>query len=128
MPQLFAGTSGWLIHWSPISIREAAQKKSSTIRDALIPQVNFTFRSCQRNDDTELADDTPAHFRFGIRPSSFTHITTQGTEDFVPRFLATIDAGGPGKLDRCCFSFRDLKADAPLPDFSGDPARTLPWH
>jgi uncharacterized protein YecE (DUF72 family) len=75
--------------------------------------------------------ETPAHFRLGIKAHQvITHIKRlKGTEDFVPRFLATIEPlAAAGKLGPVLFQLPpNLKADpALLKDFLALLPRTLP--
>jgi uncharacterized protein YecE (DUF72 family) len=75
--------------------------------------------------------DTPAHFRFGIKAHQvITHIKRlKGTDDFVPRFLGTIEPlASAGKLGPVLFQLPpNLKADAALlKDFLALLPRTLP--
>lgn len=98
MAQLFAGTSGWAYpSWKPdFYPQKLAQKKFlnhyATQLNAV--EVNFTFRQLVK--ETTLQNwlaETPAGFRFTIKAHQvITHIKRlKGTEDFVPRFLATIE-------------------------------------
>ncbi len=85
----------------------------------------------ERNDHSELAAETPPHFRFGIKAHQvITHIKRlKGAEDFVPRFLATIEPlAAAGKLGPVLFQLPpNLKADgALLKDFLALLPRTMP--
>ena len=86
----------------------------------------------QRNDDPELAaSDIPTHFHFGVKAHQvITHIKRlKATEDFVPRFLATIEPlAAAGKLGPVLFQLPpNLKMDqALLKDFLGVLPRTVP--
>ena len=98
MAQLFAGTSGWAYpSWKPeFYPQKLAQKKFlnhyATQLNAV--EVNFTFRQLVKESTLRnwLAE-TPAHFRFTVKAHQvITHIKRlKGTEDFVPRFLGTIE-------------------------------------
>jgi Uncharacterized conserved protein len=75
--------------------------------------------------------ETPAHFRFGVKAHQvITHIKRlRGAEDFVPRFLATIEPlAAAGKLGPILFQLPpNLKADAALlKDFLAILPRTVP--
>jgi uncharacterized protein YecE (DUF72 family) len=75
--------------------------------------------------------ETPAQFRFGIKAHQvITHIKRlKGTEDFVPRFLGTIEPlAAAGKLGPVLFQLPpNLKADAALlKDFLAVLPRTVP--
>lgn len=98
MAQLFAGTSGWAYpSWKPdFYPQKLTQKKFlnhyATQLNAV--EVNFTFRQLVK--ETTLQNwlaETPAGFRFTIKAHQvITHIKRlKETEDFVPRFLATIE-------------------------------------
>jgi uncharacterized protein YecE (DUF72 family) len=136
MAQLFAGTSGWAYpSWKPDFYPEKlAQKKFlghyATKLNAV--EVNFTFRQLVRETTIQnwLAE-TPAHFRFGVKAHQvITHIKRlKGTEDFVPRFLATIEPlAAAGKLGPVLFQLPpNLKADsALLKDFLATLPRAVP--
>jgi uncharacterized protein YecE (DUF72 family) len=98
MAKLFAGTSGWAYpSWKPdFYPQKLAQKKFlnhyATQLNAV--EVNFTFRQLVK--ETTLQNwlaETPAHFHFTIKAHQvITHIKRlKGTEDFIPRFLSTIE-------------------------------------
>jgi len=75
--------------------------------------------------------DTPADFRFGVKAHQvITHIKRlKGTEEFVPRFLATIEPlAAAGKLGPVLFQLPpNLKMDAALlKDFLAILPRTVP--
>jgi uncharacterized protein YecE (DUF72 family) len=75
--------------------------------------------------------ETPAHFRFGVKAHQvITHIKRlKATEDFLPRFLATIASlATSGKLGPVLFQLPpNLKADAALlKDFLALVPRALP--
>ncbi len=123
MAQLFAGTSGWAYpSWKPDFYPEKlAQKKFlnfyATQLNAV--EVNFTFRQLVK--ETTLQNwmaDTPADFRFTVKAHQvITHIKRlKGTEDFLPRFLATIaPLASAGRLGPVLFQLPpNLKVDQPL--------------
>ena len=98
MSQLFAGTSGWAYpSWKPdFYPAKLAQKKflGHYATQLNTVEVNFSFRQLVKETTIQnWIQDTPAHFRFGIKAHQvITHIKRlKGTEDFVPRFLATIE-------------------------------------
>lgn len=136
MPQLFVGTSGWAYpSWKPDFYPEKlAQKKflghySGKLNTV---EVNFTFRQLVKESTIQnWLQDTPADFRFGIKAHQvITHIKRlKGSEDFVPRFLATIEPlAAAGKLGPVLFQLPpNLKADgALLKDFLAILPRTVP--
>ena len=106
----------------PELLRHAAQHSGS----------EFHFSSAgKRNDDPELAAGTPGHFRLGMKAHQvITHIKRlKGTEEFVPRFLATIEPlAAAGKLGPVLFQLPpNLKADsALLKDFLAILPRAVP--
>lgn len=120
MVQLFAGTSGWAYpSWKPeFYPQKLAQKKFlnhyATQLNAV--EVNFTFRQLVKESTLQnwLAE-TPPHFRFTVKAHQvITHIKRlKGTEDFVPRFLATIEPlAAAGKLGPVLFQLPpNLKVD-----------------
>lgn len=123
MAQVFAGTSGWAYpSWKPDFYPEKlAQKKFlghyATQLNAV--EVNFTFRQLVK--ETTLQNwlaETPAEFRFTIKAHQvITHIKRlKGTEDFVPRFLTTIEPLATAKkLGPVLFQLPpNLKADREL--------------
>ena len=136
MSQLFAGTSGWAYpSWKPeFYPAKLAQRKFlghyATRLNTV--EVNFTFRQLVKETTIQnWLNETPAHFRFGIKAHQvITHIKRlKGTEDFVPRFLATIEPlAGAGKLGPVLFQLPpNLKADGPLlQDFLSILPRTVP--
>src|SRR5579864_7493880 len=136
MPQLFVGTSGWAYPtWKPdFYPPKLAQKKflSHYATQLNTVEVNFTFRQLVKESTIQnWLQDTPAHFRFGIKAHQvITHIKRlKGTEDFIPRFLATIEPlAAAGKLGPVLFQLPpNLKADAALlMDFLALLPRTLP--
>jgi uncharacterized protein YecE (DUF72 family) len=136
MPQLFAGTSGWAYpSWKPdFYPAKLAQKKflSHYATQLNTVEVNFTFRQLVKETTIQnWIRETPAHFRLGIKAHQvITHIKRlKGTEDFVPRFLSTIEPlAAAGKLGPVLFQLPpNLKADAALlKDFLVLLPRTLP--
>jgi uncharacterized protein YecE (DUF72 family) len=136
MPQLFVGTSGWAYpSWKPdFYPAKLAQKKflSHYATQLNTVEVNFTFRQLVKETTIQnWMQETPAHFRFGIKAHQvITHIKRlKGTEDFVPRFLATIEPlASAGKLGPVLFQLPpNLKADAALlKDFLALLPRALP--
>jgi len=136
MPQLFVGTSGWAYPtWKPdFYPAKLAQKKflSYYATQLNTVEVNFTFRQLVKESTIQnWIQETPAHFRLGIKAHQvITHIKRlKGTEDFVPRFLATIEPlAAADKLGPVLFQLPpNLKADAALlKDFLALLPRTLP--
>jgi len=136
MPQLFAGTSGWAYpSWKPdFYPAKLAQKKflSHYATQLNTVEVNFTFRQLVKETTIQnWIRETPAQFRLGIKAHQvITHIKRlKGTEDFVPRFLTTIEPlASAGKLGPVLFQLPpNLKADVPLlKDFLVLLPRTLP--
>jgi uncharacterized protein YecE (DUF72 family) len=135
MPQLFAGTSGWAYpSWKPdFYPAKLAQKKflSHYATQLNTVEVNFTFRQLVKESTIQnWIQETPVHFRFGIKAHQvITHIKRlKGAEDFVPRFLSTIEPlASAGKLGPVLFQLPpNLKADAALlKDFLALLPRTL---
>ena len=136
MPQLFVGTSGWAYpSWKPgfYPVKLAQKKFLSHYATQLnTVEVNFTFRQLVKETTIQSwIEQTPPHFRFGIKAHQvITHIKRlKGTEDFVPRFLATIEPlASAGKLGPVLFQLPpNLKVDtALLKDFLLLLPRTLP--
>jgi uncharacterized protein YecE (DUF72 family) len=136
MAQFFAGTSGWAYpSWRPEFYPEKlAQKKFLGYYTTKLNtvEVNFTFRQLVKETTIQnWMNETPAHFRFGIKAHQvITHIKRlKGTEDFVPRFLATIEPlAAASKLGPVLFQLPpNLKADESLlKDFLGTLPRTVP--
>jgi uncharacterized protein YecE (DUF72 family) len=136
MAQLFAGTSGWAYpSWKPeFYPAKLAQKKFLGYYATQLNtvEVNFTFRQLVKESTIQnWIDETPTNFRLGIKAHQvITHIKRlKGTEDFVPRFLATIaPLASAGKLGPVLFQLPpNLKADAALlKDFLAILPRTLP--
>src|SRR5436189_4954392 len=123
MAQLFAGTSGWAYpSWRPDFYPEKlAQKKFLGYYATRLNtvEVNFTFRQLVKETTIQnWMQETPPHFRFGVKAHQvITHIKRlKGTEDFVPRFLATIEPlAAAGKLGPVLFQLPpNLKADTKL--------------
>lgn len=136
MAQLFAGTSGWAYPtWKPDFYPDKlAQKKFLGYYTTKLNtvEVNFTFRQLVKETTIQnwLAA-SPEHFRFGVKAHQvITHIKRlKGTEDFVPRFLATIEPlAAAGKLGPVLFQLPpNLRADpALLKDFLAVLPRTVP--
>jgi uncharacterized protein YecE (DUF72 family) len=136
MAQLFAGTSGWAYpSWKPDFYPEKlAQKKFLAYYTTRLNtvEVNFTFRQLVKETTIQnwLAD-SPAHFRFGVKAHQvITHIKRlKGTEEFVSRFLATIEPlAAAGKLGPVLFQLPpNLKADSVLlKEFLATLPRTVP--
>jgi uncharacterized protein YecE (DUF72 family) len=136
MAQLFAGTSGWAYpSWKPdFYPQKLAQKEFLAHYTTMLNtvEVNFTFRQLVKETTIQnwLAE-SPAHFRFGVKAHQvITHIKRlKGTEDFVPRFLATIEPlAAAGKLGPVLFQLPpNLKADPTLlKDFLATLPRTVP--
>jgi uncharacterized protein YecE (DUF72 family) len=123
MAQLFAGTSGWAYpSWKPdFYPQKLAQKKFlnfyATQLNAV--EVNFTFRQLVKESTLQnwLAE-TPAEFRFTVKAHQvITHIKRlKGTEDFLPRFLGTIEPlASAGRLAPVLFQLPpNLKVDQEL--------------
>ena len=94
--------------------------------------MNFTFRQLVKETTIQnWLGETPAHFRFGVKAHQvITHIKRlKATEDFVPRFLATIEPlAAAGKLGPVLFQLPpNLKADAGLlTDFLALLPRSVP--
>jgi len=136
MARLFAGTSGWAYpSWKPAFYPEKlAQKKFLNYYTTRLNtvEVNFTFRQLVKETTIQnWMQETPAHFRFGIKAHQvITHIKRlKGTEDFIPRFLATIEPlAAAGKLGPVLFQLPpNLKMDAALlKDFLAVLPRSVP--
>jgi len=136
MAQLFVGTSGWAYpSWKPDFYPEKlAQKKFLgyyTTRLNTV-EVNFTFRQLVKETTIQKwLQESPADFRFGVKAHQvITHIKRlKGTEDFVPRFLATIEPlAAAGRLGPVLFQLPpNLKADSILlKDFLAILPRSVP--
>jgi len=98
MAQLYAGTSGWAYpSWKPdFYPAKLAQAKFlqfyATQLNAV--EVNFTFRQLLKETTAQKwISETPVGFRLSIKAHQvITHIKRlKKTEDFVPRFLSTIE-------------------------------------
>ncbi|HZZ14554.1 MAG TPA: DUF72 domain-containing protein, partial [Candidatus Sulfotelmatobacter sp.] len=136
MAQLFVGTSGWAYpSWKPAFYPDKlAQKRflSHYATQLNTVEVNFTFRQLVKESTIQnWIEQTPATFRFGVKAHQvITHIKRlKGTEDFVPRFLATIaPLAAAGKLGPVLFQLPpNLKVDVGLlKDFLAILPRTLP--
>lgn len=136
MAQLFAGTSGWAYpSWKPDFYPEKlAQKKFLNYYATKLNtvEVNFTFRQLVKESTIQTwLQEAPPQFRFGMKAHQvITHIKRlKGTEDFLPRFLATIEPmAAAGKLGPVLFQLPpNLKADAALlKDFLAILPRTVP--
>ena len=120
MAQLFAGTSGWAYpSWKPdFYPQKLPQKKflNHYASQLNAVEVNCTFRQLVK--ETTLQNwlaETPEGFRFTIKAHQvITHIKRlKGTEDFIPRFLATIEPlASAGKLGPVLFQLPpNLKVD-----------------
>ena len=120
MAQVFVGTSGWAYpSWKPdFYPQKLAQKKFlnfyATQLNAV--EVNFTFRQLVKESTLQnwLAE-TPPEFRFTVKAHQvITHIKRlKGTEDFLPRFLSTIQPlASSGKMGPVLFQLPpNLKVD-----------------
>ncbi|MGD0181198.1 MAG: DUF72 domain-containing protein [Terriglobales bacterium] len=123
MAQLYAGTSGWAYpSWKPnFYPAKLAQAKFlqyyATKLNAV--EVNFTFRQLLKETTAQKwIEATPAGFRLSIKAHQvITHIKRlKGAEDFVPRFLSTIEPiARAEKLGPLLFQLPpNMKADATL--------------
>ncbi len=99
MSRLFVGTSGWAYpSWKPEFYPEKLPQKNFLKYYATqlnTVEVNFTFRQLVKETTIEKwLNETPQEFRFGIKAHQvITHIKRlKATEDFVKRFLGTIEA------------------------------------
>ena len=136
MAQLFAGTSGWAYpSWKPAFYPEKlAQKKFLSYYTTRLNtvEVNFTFRQLVKETTIQnWLQESPPHFRFGVKAHQvITHIKRlKGTEDFVPRFLTTIEPlAAAGKLGPVLFQLPpNLKADMSLlKEFLAGLPKTVP--
>jgi len=120
MAQLHVGTSGWAYpSWKPAFYPEKlAQTKFLTYYSGQLNtvEVNLTFRQLLKETTAQKwITQTPEHFHFGIKAHQvITHIKRlKNTEDFVPRFLSTIESlAGAGKLGPVLFQLPpNMKAD-----------------
>lgn len=123
MAQLYAGTSGWAYpSWKPdFYPAKLAQAKFleyyATKLNAV--EVNFTFRQLLKDTTAQKwIEATPAGFRLSIKAHQvITHIKRlKGVEDFIPRFLGTIEAiARAEKLGPLLFQLPpNMKVDATL--------------
>jgi uncharacterized protein YecE (DUF72 family) len=136
MSEFFAGTSGWAYpSWKPdFYPAKLAQKKFLSYYATRLNtvEVNFTFRQLVKETTIQnWLNETPADFRFGVKAHQvITHIKRlKGTEDFLPRFLATIEPlAAAGKLGPVLFQLPpNLKTDAGLlKDFLATLPKTVP--
>jgi uncharacterized protein YecE (DUF72 family) len=136
MPQLYAGTSGWAYPgWKPdFYPAKLAQAKflAHYATQLNTVEVNFTFRQLVKETTIQKwIAQTPPEFRLGIKAHQvITHIKRlKSTEDFLPRFLATIEPlAAAGRLGSVLFQLPpNLKADAALlEDFLKLLPRSLP--
>ena len=136
MAQFFAGTSGWAYpSWKPdFYPAKLAQKNflNHYANQLNTVEVNFTFRQLVKESTIRnWLQATPTHFRFGVKAHQvITHIKRlKATEDFIPRFLATIEPlAAANKLAAVLFQLPpNLKADAALlKDFLAVLPRTVP--
>ncbi len=120
MAQLYVGTSGWAYpSWKPdfypAKLAQAKFLQHYATRLNTV-EVNFTFRQLVKDTTVQKwIDQTPAGFRFGIKAHQvITHIKRlKKTEDFVPRFLATIEPlAQAGKIGPVLFQLPpNMKAD-----------------
>jgi len=123
MAQLYAGTSGWAYpSWKPdfypakLPQARFLQHYATQLNTV---EVNFTFRQLVKETTVQKwIAETPAGFRFGVKAHQvITHIKRlKKTEDFVPRFLSTIEPlARAEKLGPVLFQLPpNLKADASL--------------
>jgi len=136
MSQLYVGTSGWAYpSWKP-DFYPAKLPQKNFLRHyagALnTVEVNFTFRQLVKETTVQKwIAETPAGFRFGVKAHQvITHIKRlKKTEDFLPRFLATIEPlARAEKLGPVLFQLPpNLKADAAvLEEFLVTLPRALP--
>lgn len=136
MSQIFAGTSGWAYpKWKPdFYPPKLAQKNFLNYYATQLNtvEVNFTFRQLVKETTIQnWLRETPSHFRFAVKAHQvITHIKRlKGAEDFVPRFLATIEPlAAAGKLSAVLFQLPpNLKSDPPLlKDFLAILPRSVP--
>ena len=123
MAQLYVGTSGWAYpSWKPdFYPQKLAQKKFlnfyATQLNAV--EVNFTFRQLVKESTLQnWMAETPSEFRFTVKAHQvITHIKRlKGTEDFLPRFLGTIEPlASAGRLAPVLFQLPpNLKVDQEL--------------
>jgi uncharacterized protein YecE (DUF72 family) len=120
MAQLYTGTSGWAYpSWRPeFYPAKLAQAKFLPFYATQLNtvEVNFTFRQLLKETTVQKwISETPADFRFAVKAHQvITHIKRlKKTDDFVPRFLATIEPlARAGKLGPILFQLPpNMKAD-----------------
>jgi len=123
MAKLYAGTSGWAYpSWKPdfypakLAQAKFLQYYSSQLNAV---EVNFTFRQLLKETTAQKwIAETPAGFRMSVKAHQvITHIKRLAkTEDFIPRFLATIEPlARAEKLGPLLFQLPpNLKVDAKL--------------
>ena len=123
MAQLYAGTSGWAYpSWKPdFYPQKLAQAKflSYYATQLNAVEVNFTFRQLLKDTTAQKwILETPTGFQFSVKAHQvITHIKRlKKTEDFVPRFLSTIQPiAEAGKLGPLLFQLPpNLKVDIGL--------------
>ncbi len=104
MAQFFAGTSGWAYpSWKPDFYPEKLPQKNflkhySTQLNTV--EVNFSFRQLLKETTIQKwIAESPDGFRFGVKAHQvITHIKRlKDSEEFVKRFLGTIEGLGPGQ-------------------------------
>src|ERR1700685_3692449 len=106
MAELFVGTSAWVYPtWKPDFYPEKLAQKKFLAHYATqlnTVEVNFTFRQLVKETPIQnWLEQTPPQFRLGIKAHQIiTHLKRlKGTEQFLPRFLATIEPlAAAGKL------------------------------
>ena len=136
MAQLYAGTSGWAYpSWKPdfypakLAQKNFLQHYATQLNTV---EVNFTFRQLVKETTIQKwIAETPPHFRFGIKAHQvITHIKRlKKTEDFVPRFLSTIEGlARAEKLGPLLFQLPpNMKAESQvLEEFLGVLPRAVP--
>jgi len=136
MAQLYAGTSGWAYpSWKPdFYPQKLAQAKflSHYATQLNAVEVNFTFRQLLKDTTAQKwISETPAGFLFSVKAHQvITHIKRlKKTEDFVPRFLSTIQPiAEAGKLGPLLFQLPpNMKIDiALLEEFLAVVPRSVP--
>ena len=116
--QVFEPFFGWKPDFYPAKLAQAKFLQFySTQLNAV--EVNFTFRQLLKETTAQKwIAETPATFRFSIKAHQvITHIKRlKKTEDFVPRFLSTIEPiAQSGKLGPLLFQLPpNLKVDVAL--------------
>src|SRR3984885_10985255 len=121
MAQLYIGTSGWAYpSWKPdfypakLTQAKFLPHYASQLNTV---EVNFTFRQLLKETTAQKwISQTPESFRFGVKAHQvITHIKRlKKTEDFVPRFLSTIEPlAQAGRLGPLLFQLPpNMKVDA----------------